>query len=367
MNAYAIYNTPENDLNLYYWGHFSSPDAFFALKIGQKTLAFVSELEYGRCKMSSSFDEVYLLTEVKKYLREGDFWPSFFFFLKEKYDVDVFIIPDDFPASIYWAINSVVQVKFDAEFFKTQRAIKNPLEVLEIKKACQLTADTIGFAKKILRQSQVLNGLLLWEGEVLTSERLRSVMEVYCMEHGGYSTDTIVACGKDAANPHCQGLGSIQENQLIVIDFFPCLQSSHYYGDMTRTFVKGKASEIQLNMYKCVLDCQRALISKVRSGVLTSELMHFAVNFFEESGYGLLRNREGCEGFIHSVGHGLGLDLHEYPSVGSQPIELKSGMVITIEPGLYFKSIGGIRIEDDVLVTEDGCEILTQLDYELEL
>ena len=367
MNAYVIYNTPEKDLNLYHWGSFSSPDAFLALKIGQKTWAFVSELEYGRCKASSSFDEVYLLTEVKKNLKGGDFWPSFFLFLKETYAIDTFVIPEDFPALIYSAINSVVQVKFDAEFFKTQRAIKNSSEIIEIKKACQLTANTIGFAKEILHQSQVSNGLLYWQGEVLTSEHLRSMMEVYCMENGGRSTDTIVACGEDATNPHCQGFGPIQENQLIVIDFFPHLKSSRYHGDMTRTFIKGKASEAQLSMYKCVLDCQRALISKVRSRVLTSDLMCFAADFFEKSGYGIRRNKDGCEGFIHSVGHGLGLDLHEYPSVGHQPIELKSGMVITIEPGLYFNSIGGVRIEDDVLVTKDDCEVLTQLDYTLEL
>lgn len=367
MKAYAIYNTPENDLNLYYWGRFSSPDAFFALKIENKTFAFVSELEYGRCKQMGCFDEVFLWSEVKKHFKEGAFWPSFFSFLQEKYAIDTFVVPDDFPAFIYSSICKIVNVEFDEVFFKLQRTIKTNEEISEIKKACRLTADTISFARGILSESRVVQGVLYWKDKILTSEHLRSMMEIYCLERGGYSAGTIVACGEEAANPHCQGSGPIQAHQLIVIDFFPRLQSSHYYGDMTRTFVKGKASTEQLKLYHCVLECQRALISRIRAGVLTSHLQTFVLDFFEKHGYGLRRMSNTCEGFIHSVGHGLGLDLHEYPSVGAQPIELKPGMVITVEPGLYFKSLGGVRIEDDVCVTENGCEILSSLGYELEI
>lgn len=372
MDAYAIYNKTENDLNLLAWGHFSAPDAFFALKIGSKTIAFVSELEYGRCKAESTFDEVVLLPEVRKQLKPKDsnaFWPAFFEYLSEKYGIQRFFIPNDFPAFIYQQLlnNSKFSIDFDDNFFKTQRAVKTEAEITEIRKACALTAETINYAKTILRACEPRCNQLYWEGKTLTSERLRTLMESYCYTHGGKADGTIVACGEDAANPHCLGQGPLATNQLIVIDFFPCLRSSHYYGDMTRTVMIGTPTEEQKRMYDCVLACQRSLIAQVRPSVSTKSLMDFAVKFFEDSGYALKRTETGCEGFIHSVGHGVGLDLHEYPSVGNRDILLQPGMVITIEPGLYYKNIGGVRIEDDVLVTQNGCEVLTHCDYELAL
>lgn len=372
MDAYAIYNKPGNDVNLLHWGHFSAPDAFFALKVGQRKLAFVSELEYGRCKQESTFDEVILWPEIRKQLalnEHNTFWPIFFEYLSKTYDIQRFFIPNDFPAFIYQQLlnHPKFTIEFDENFFKTQRSIKTETEIVEIRKACALTAATLDYAKAILKACETRCGQLYWEGEILTSEHLRFLMESYCHEHGGKADGTIVACGRDAANPHCEGQGPLMAHQLIVLDFFPCLQNSHYYGDMTRTVMVGMPNEDQKRMYDCVLECQRRLIAQVHPGISTKSLMAFAVKFFEDSGFGLRRTKAGCEGFIHSVGHGIGLDLHEYPSVNNQEITLESGMVITIEPGLYYKSIGGVRIEDDVLVTENGCEILTHCGYELVL
>ena len=313
-----------------------------------------------------------MLSEIRKQLpsNAGEaFWPHFFEYLSCHYDIQRFFIPNNFPAFIYHQLLrcSQFKVSFDEMFFKTQRAIKTEVEMVEIRQACMLTAATLNYAKDILKACETRCGQLYWEGACLTSERLRSLMERYCSDHGGKSDGTIVACGLDAANPHCEGHGPLKPNQLIVIDFFPCLQRSHYYGDMTRTVMLGNPNVDQKRMYDCVLDCQKRLIDQIRPGVSTKSLMSFAVKFFEDSGFGIKRTEAGCEGFIHSVGHGLGLDLHEYPSVGNQEITLEPGMVITIEPGLYYKHIGGVRIEDDVLVTENGCELLTHCDYELVL
>lgn len=369
MDAYVIYDTPEHDLNLLQWGHFISPDAFLALKIGNKTIAFVSELEYGRCNAESTFTETYLLSDIRKILKEKlptlPYWLALFKYLKEKFCIDAFIIPHNFPAKIYSEISSQVPIKFDPTFFNNQRAIKTNQEVDEIKTACQLTASTIDYAKSILRKCIVKNGILYFDNEILTSERLRSFMEVFCLQHGGISQGTIIACGKDAVNPHCQGAGPLYKNELIVIDFFPRLKESHYYGDMTRTVLVGECSSQQKELYQCVLQCQHELILRVKPGVHVRSLMEFAVQFFENKGYGLKKSENNYEGFIHSVGHGLGLDLHEYPSVSYNDTLLQPGMVITIEPGLYFKTIGGVRIEDDVLVTENGCKVLSKCDYEL--
>ena len=371
MSTYAIYNTPHKDFNLLHWGHFDAPDAYFALKIDGQITAFVSELEYDRCRAVGIFDDVFLWSDVRKELKKrfrgGSFWQNFFQFLRETYAVDRFIVPDDFPAAIYAEISKQVPVAFDASFFEQQRAIKTDTEIAEIRKACTLTSNVLQETIRILRESAVEEGVLYFEGEILTSERLRAMMEIYCLKHGGIANGTIVACGKDGAYPHCIGSGPLRAGELIVIDVFPYLKTSHFYGDMTRTVVKGHATSEQKKIYQTVLDCQTVLLEQLKPGVLTSDLQAFALRFFEERGYGLKRIESGTEGFIHSVGHGIGLDIHEYPSVGSQPIALKPGMVITIEPGLYFSTIGGVRIEDDVFITNDGYEILTACDKILEL
>ena len=335
-------------------------------------MAFVSELEYDRCRAVGTFDEVYVWLDIRKELQqrfdEGTFWQKFFRFLKEKYAVDRFMVPDDFPASIYAEVSSCVPMAFDASFFEQQRAIKSDAEISEIRKACALTAAVLRDATRIVRDSTVgREGVLYFENKPLTSERLRAMMEIYCLERGGIADGTIVACGKDGAYPHCVGNGALRAGELMVIDVFPYLKASHFYGDMTRTILKGRATSEQKKIYDAVLDCQTALLEQLRPGILTSDLQTFALRFFEDRGYGLKRTENGIEGFTHNVGHGIGLDIHEYPSVGSKPIALKPGMVITIEPGLYFPSVGGVRIEDDVLMTEDGCEILTSCDKVLEL
>ena len=369
--AYCIYNTTESDLNLLYWGNFSAPDAFLGLKLADRTVAFVSELEYNRCIQTSCFNEIYLLSEVRKELQclfpNKSFWSAFFQFLQKKYTIEQFFVPNDFPAFIYAQIASEVSINFDKYFFETQRAIKTNSEIIEIQKACELTAQGIDFTKNILRQSQVKDQLLYHEGQILTSKTLRSMLESYCLSLRGYATDTIICGGIEASNPHARGEGPLHANELIVIDFFTRLQTSHFYGDMTRTVIKGKANSQQEYLYNCVLECQQAIISKIRPGVYTNDLMQFALDFFETAGYGLKTSPNTCEGFIHSLGHGLGLDLHEYPSVSYTPIELQPGMVITIEPGLYFKELGGVRIEDDILVTQNGYQILSKCDYTLNL
>lgn len=367
--AYVIYNTPQQDKNLLYWGHFDAPDPFFALTVGGKKLAFVSELEYGRCKASSMFDEVFLRSDAQKRSAlaypQGTPWSAFFRYLQQQYAIDRFVVPNDFPATVYAQCYQTVPLGFDAAAFETMRAIKTASEIDEIRKACKVTADILGYAKSILHHSTVHNHQLEYDGSMLTSERLRTLMEQYGFNHGACAEDTIVAGGEQAVHPHHRGEGPLYEGQLIVLDCFPYLKQSGYYGDMTRTVVKGYAKSEQMRMYQCVRDCQQALIERIHPGVLTSDLMQFALDFFERAGFGLKQTAMGCEGFIHSVGHGLGLGLHEYPSVGAQAIALEAGMVITVEPGLYFHTIGGVRIEDDVVVTPTGCERLSDCSYEL--
>lgn len=360
MKAAVLYDTTSHNLNLLHWGHLEAHDPFFAIKIRNRTIVFVSELEFGRFRSQSTFQEVHLWSEFRKgSSSNAPFWPPFFRFLQKQYAIDQFLLPNDFPASIYAEIVSVVPVAFDAAFFETQRAIKTVREVGEIRKACTIAAKILQKTIEKIRNSTVKDGILYHEGKVLTSERLQGEMEVDALQQGCCAQGTIVAGGADAVDPHNPGSGVLREKQFIVIDFFPCLQSSHYYGDRTRTVFKGKPTEEQVRMYRAVQECQQLLIQRIRPGVYASELMSFALKFFEQQGYARKQTPNGCEGLIHSVGHGIGLDLHEYPSIGSQPIRLEPGMVVAIEPGLYFPSLGGVRMEDDVWITETGCEVLS--------
>ncbi|MDR0647421.1 MAG: aminopeptidase P family protein [Puniceicoccales bacterium] len=367
--AYLIYASSDRDPNLFYWGHFRAPDPFFALKINEKTIAVVSTLEYGRCKKESTFSEVLLWSDILQAVTNPsivDNCCKIILYLQKAYGVSVFIVPDDFPAHLYETLKKLVPIKFDTDYFQTQRQFKSEAEVEHIKAACQLTSQAILYARAILKKScaDTTQSLLYYRGKILTSERLRSAIESYCLKKGGYCAGTIVSCAQQAADPHCEGMGPLYANEFIVIDVFPRLNQSGYYGDMTRTFLKGVASMRQKQLFSCVQTCQRELIGRIRPGVNTRDLMQFAQDYFEQNGFGLRKTNDVCEGFIHSVGHGLGLGLHEYPSVGINAVVLEPNMVFTIEPGLYFRDGGGVRIEDVVQVTSTGCQLLSRCPYQ---
>ncbi|MDR0755386.1 MAG: aminopeptidase P family protein [Puniceicoccales bacterium] len=367
--AYLIYASSDRDPNLFYWGNFRAPDPFLALKIDEKTIAVVSTLEYGRCKKDSTFSEVLLWSDVLQVAMDQsvkDNCCKVILHLQRAYQVSSFIIPDDFPAHLYETLRKLVPIRFDTVFFQTQRRFKSASEVEHIKTACQLTSQAILYARAILKKSRTdaIQPFLYYREKVLTSERLRSAIECYCLKKGGHCTGTIVSCSQQAADPHCEGTGPLCANEFIVIDVFPRLNQNGYYGDMTRTFLKGVASIRQKQLFACVQSCQRELIGCICPGVNTKDLMQFAQNYFEQNGFGLRKTSDVCEGFIHSVGHGLGLGLHEYPSVGTNSVVLEPNMVFTVEPGLYFRDFGGVRIEDVVQVTSTGCQLLSRCPYQ---
>jgi Xaa-Pro aminopeptidase len=132
---------------------------------------------------------------------------------------------------------------------------------------------------------------------------------------------------------------------------------------MTRTVLKGEAPEKLKEMYEAVHAAQEAAFAVLRPGILYSDVHNAACDEFEKRGYGTIRS-DSKVGFIHSTGHGVGLDIHELPSVSLQEVEVEQGHVVTIEPGLYYPELGGIRIEDMVVITADGFENLTKMEKE---
>jgi Xaa-Pro aminopeptidase len=182
----------------------------------------------------------------------------------------------------------------------------------------------------------------------------------YCMRvlgADGTAFDTIVASGTRTALPHAHPTGhSIQGNQLLLVDMGARVAS--YCSDMTRTHAVGKLNPKTRRMYRAVLESQLAAIEAVKPGATCSSVDRAARNVLR--GYGMDKL------FIHSTGHGLGLEIHEAPRVGRKDgTKLEPGMAITIEPGVYLEGVGGIRIEDTVIVTRTGCEILTPTSKDL--
>ena len=214
--------------------------------------------------------------------------------------------------------------------------------------------------------AEFLDGVLHEGGDPLTSEAVKRTVERTLLERDCVLDDTIVACGADAADPHDRGSGPLEAGEPVIVDIFPTDKETGYFADMTRTFCVGEPSETVAEWYDLTLEAQAAALEAIAAGVSGSEVHDTVCDVYEDAGLPTLRADDSAEtGFIHTTGHGVGLDIHESPRISEEDVELEAGHVVTVEPGLYDPEIGGVRIEDLVVVTEDGHENLT--DYEKRL
>ncbi|MCI0561606.1 MAG: Xaa-Pro peptidase family protein, partial [Nitrososphaera sp.] len=240
--------------------------------------------------------------------------------------------------------------------FFPERLIKKSQEVAAIRDSLLRTHVAFQRIEEILKESSIQGDELLHGGNVLTSEFLKQEVDRVLLEKDMLNVEgMIISCGRDAAIPHHRGHGPIRPHQTIVCDIFPRRRETGYFADMTRTYVKGEPSQVIAKLYSAVQRAQEASVESVRAGVIGREAYEASANIFRELGYDV-----GDKGFVHDIGHGLGLDVHEERF--ADPIiktTLQAGNVITIEPGLYYPEIGGVRIEDVVHVTESGYENLT--------
>lgn len=370
-----LYASSESSADSFYLAGVFVPDPFLAIIAQGKRYAVVNKLEFGRVAKQSRFDEVMLLEAIRKKAAENlqiplsDVGPGeLMVYFAQRFAVKKVEVPADFPA-IYYAklFEAGYRVKIVKDAFFPKRAKKTDAEARAIKQGNAASAAGIRAAEAILRASSIEGGRILYEGRALTSERLRSVIDQACLARGATASRTIVAGGRQACDPHEVGRGVLRPNELIIIDVFPQVQKTGYHGDMTRTFLKGTASSAQRALVKTVREAQTAAMESVKAGVKGDAVHAAAKNVFETEGFVTERRKSGFVGFIHSTGHGLGLEIHESPRVSKGAPKLKAGNVITIEPGLYYPEIGGCRIEDVVRVTEDGYEKLSNLHYRWEI
>lgn len=362
----------ETDSNLYYATNFLAPDPFiFIQAAGRKTLV-MSDLEVDRARSQAKVDEVISYSNVEKKLREnGTPQPRMTDVIDDclrERGIKKLLVPGEFA---FRYAESLRERGYSLRtvpdpFFET-RSIKTPEEVEAISRTQRAIEAAVEAAVEALRESEVRGDALYLNGELLTSEAVKKIINVKLMELECVAQHTIIACGIQGCDPHDEGSGPLHPNQSIVMDVFPRSSTSRYYADMTRTVVKGRATDALKKLYDTVLQGQEEAIGMVRDGVEGSTVHARIEEIFEKAGYRTGPRDGRMQGFFHGTGHGVGLDIHEPPRISKGPWTLRAGEVVTVEPGLYYPDIGAVRIEDMVLVTETGCTNLTRFPKFLEV
>jgi Xaa-Pro aminopeptidase len=367
-DAYLMIGNLHNS-DIYYVTRFLASDDFAYLQTASgEEILFISDMEKGRAEIESRVSTIRTLQDLgyrEKMKEKKD--PSIAYAaciseLLAGEGIKKISVPYDFPVfeSNYLteAGFSVVPIKSP---FRKIRSSKRPEELEAIKYAQMAGEKAMEAAIALISEADERDGFLYHSGEILTGTKVLSVIDHTLLDYGCEAEETIVSCGKDTANPHGTTEGPLSANVPIILDIFPRSKTKRYFADMTRTVLHGKASEELKKMYETVLGAQKKGFEMVKPGVKTSDVHNAVCDFFEAHDYDTYRSGAKV-GFIHSTGHGVGLDVHELPGVGENGVPLEVGNVITLEPGLYYPETGGIRIEDMVLVTEKGCKNFTRLE-----
>ncbi|HEY2328063.1 MAG TPA: Xaa-Pro peptidase family protein [Gaiellaceae bacterium] len=270
------------------------------------------------------------------------------------------VVPETFPL---WLADRLradgVELTVDADFFDDRRRVKSDAEIAGMRRAQKAAEAAMDVARELLRK-----------GLPLTVEQVKAAMSVVFAEHGTTCDDFIVAPGAQGAMGHDMGSGPIPEGTPIIIDIWPRDNESFIYTDMTRTFVIGDVADDVREWHRLCKEALDRALSEIKEGVEGREIYNGTCEIFEAAGEPTQRTKKEGEmlvdGFFHGLGHGVGLEVHEAPGLGLiSTKELRAGDVVTVEPGTYRKGYGGVRLEDIVLVTKDGCENLTRFPYDL--
>jgi Xaa-Pro aminopeptidase len=274
-----------------------------------------------------------------------------------RFSVHAVTTPADFPLAAADRLRGAgIEVTADGAAFDLRRRHKSPEEIAGVRRAQKAAEAAMATIRDVLRQ-----------GGEMTAERLRTEAQVAMIRHGAIPHDmTVIAPGPQGADPHHEGAGPIPPHVPVVVDIFPRDLRSGCWGDLTRTLCVGEPPPELVNWHRHVREAQRRATDAVRPNVSGGELNQIAMDYLAEHGFATRHGGAEVEqGFTHSLGHGVGLDLHEAPTLDNGGEQLLPGDIVTIEPGLYRKDLGGCRIEDIVLVTETGHEILTECSYDL--
>jgi len=350
------------------------PDPFIYLNSAGHPHIVMSDLEIDRARRQAPHCRVLSLSAYQRKLRSAGIkktgFPQIIRQLLREAKIRRVLVPDNFPFGLARDLKKIgIKLKPRAGVFP-KREIKSADEVKKISAALAMAEVGMAEGMEVLRRAKIARDRKLIHHSVpLTSERLRAVIDCTILQANGLAANTIVAGGKQGCDPHERGHGPLRAHEPIIIDIFPCSQKTGYFGDITRTVVRGHAGEGVRKLYATVLQGQKIAFEKIRAKVKAADVHKAVQQFFVQQGYKTGRRNGRMEGFFHGTGHGLGLEIHEAPRVNAASSEtLRAGQVVTVEPGLYYPELGGgVRLEDVALVMASGARNLTRFEKVLEI
>jgi Xaa-Pro aminopeptidase len=361
----------DHDPDMLYATGFFVPDPFIFLQQNGKRTIVLSDLEIDRARKQAKADEIVSFSQIEREVqgtqkKAPPFEKVMSHFLQKR-GVRFAVVPANFPLGYAEELaTQKIRVRATNGLFWPEREAKSEDELQLMRRALVITEKGLARAMEVLAASKPGRGKKLsWSGRALTSEILRAEIDSAILRAGGLPANTIVAGGDQACDPHERGFGPLKADSLIILDIFPRDATSGYYGDMTRTVVRGRASEEQRRLWEMVREGQALALKKMKPGVDGLKLHTEVKQLFTDRGYPT-EMRDGRQiGFFHGTGHGLGLEIHEFPRF--QKTVFKPGQVLTVEPGLYYPGIGGARLEDVVVLTKNGTRMLSRFEKRLEI
>ena len=371
--AILLYAASEGDANMLYAAGFFVPDPFIFFEHKKTKHIVMSDLEIDRAKKQARADRVLSLSLYQRKLRKLGKPPAGIIdildLLFRERGIRSLIVPANFSALLADQLRAKgfgVQIKRDP--FWPKRETKNNLEVKQITESLHIAKLGLEAGIRMLKRTTTKrDGYLYLNGTRLTSEMLKTAVNTTIMAQGWLPSHTIISSGNQCVDPHNEGSGPVKANTSIIFDIFPRSQHNGYFGDLSRTVVRGRASEKLKEIYTTVQAGQEIGYRQIRDGVNGKDVHQNILDMFASRGFPTGRINGRMQGFFHGTGHGLGLDIHEPPRIAPIDAILKTGHVVTVEPGLYYIGVGGVRLEDVVVVKAKGNRNLTNCPQFLEI
>jgi len=370
-SAIVMVAASEGDANMLYATGFFVPDPFIFFQHRGRKYAVMSDLEIDRAKKQAHVDHVLSLSSYQKRLRRlgrnAGFTDVLASLFRER-KIRALLVPANFPTQMADLLRDrgfAVRIK---EPLFPEREKKRGDEIKSISDSLRVAELGLEAGIRALKKTRIGRDRFLYlNGNRLTSERLKSIVNTTMMAEGWVPSHTIIASGNQCCDPHNEGSGPIKADSSIIFDIFPRSQKTGYFGDLSRTVVRGRASERLKAVYQAVEDGQEIAFRLIREGADGQEIHQKILDLFEYRGFRTGKTAGRMQGFFHGTGHGLGLDIHEPPRIAQIRATLQAGHVVTVEPGLYYLGLGGVRLEDVVVVTEKGNRNLTHYPKVLEI